>query len=404
MVPASRRIGVVALLAAAVVVSRPWAVPACPFCGPPGQTLTTDAGQAAMILFGKLTNARLDPKDVAAGSTDLVIETVVKAHDILADRKVITLPRYLPQDKDAEYKFMVFCDVYKGQIDPYRGVAVKPDSRIAEYLKGALAIKDKDVPTRLSYFFDYLDDKDAEVSNDAYTEYSNADYKDYRPVAEKAPAATVANWLKDPNTQASRLGLYASLLGHCGKAEHAQLLRTLLDDPQRRFSSGVDGMLAGYVLLRPTEGWAYLTGILRDPQRDFLLRYAALRAARFFHEYRTDVVPAADVTAAVAVLLDQKDIADLAIEDLRKWSCWGVADIVLGLFGRESHNVPIVRRAILRYALNCPAAACPQAAAFVAERRKEDAKWVEEVEELLRLESAKPIVAAPAPTPPTPKQ
>jgi hypothetical protein len=352
-----------------------------------------------MILFGRLTNARLDPKDVNAGTTDLVIETVVKPHDILAGRKVITLPRYLPQDKDNEYKFLVFCDVYKGQIDPYRGVAVKPDSRIADYLKGALAVKDKDAVTRLHYFFEYLDDKDAEVSNDAYTEFGNADYKEYRAVAEKVSADKVAKWLQDPNTQASRLGLYASLLGHCGKPEHAHLLRTLLDDPQRRFSSGVDGLLAGYVLLQPKDGWSYLAGILRDPQRDFLFRYAALRAARFFHEYRTDVIPTAGIVAAVAVLLDQKDIADLAIEDLRKWSCWGVADKVLGLYGRESHNVPIIRRAILRYALNCPAASCPQAAAFVAQRRKDDPKWVEEVEELLRLESAKPVAAAPAPSP-----
>jgi hypothetical protein len=130
-----------------------------------------------------------------------------------------------------------------------------------------------------------------------------------------------------------------------------------------------------------------------------LLRYAALRAARFFHDFRPDVVPANQVTAAVVTLLDQKDIADLAIEDLRKWSCWDVADRVLGLYGKESHSAPIIRRAIVRYALSCPPAKSPKSAEFVAARKKEDPKWVEEVEELLRLESTTP---APGTVPPGP--
>jgi hypothetical protein len=371
--------------------------PACPFCNAQGQTLTADAAQASMILFGRLTNARLDPKDFNAGATDLVIEKVVKPHEILAGRKQVTLPRYIPQEKENQYKYLVFCDVFKGAVDPYRGEAVKPDSRIADYLQGALAVKDKDQAARLRYFFDYLDDTDLVVANDAYTEYGYADYKDFRPVAEKLPADKVAGWLNDPNTPPSRFGLYGSMLGHCGGQEHAKLLRSLLDDPQRQFASGIDGMIAGYVLLQPKEGWKYLTDILQDAKKDFLLRYAALRAARFFHDFRQDVVPVKDVVAAVCLLLDQKDIADLAVEDLRKWSRWEVAERVLELYGRESHNVPIIRRSVIKFALTCPPAECPPAAAFVKERRKENASLVDDLEELLRLETPKPAAAAPPP-------
>lgn len=380
-----RRVG---LFAACALLLAPWAVAqACPFCAAEGKTLTADAGEASLILFGKLSNARLDPKDAYAGQTDLEIEVVVKSHDILAGRKKITLPRYLPPEPD--YKFLVFCDVYKGQIDPYRGEAVKADSRIAGYLKGALAVKDKPAATRLKYFFDYLEDKDAAVSGDAYKEFGFADYKDYRSVAAALPPDTIAHWLKDPNTPPSRYGLYASMLGHCGKAEHAKLLRSLLDDPQRRFTSGMDGMLAGYVLLDPKDGWAYVAGLMKDDKLDFGLRYASLRAARFFHEFRSDLVPVADLTRAVVALLDQKDIADLAVEDLRKWGQWGVADKVLDLYGRESHNVPIIRRSVLRYALSCPAGN-KKVDAFLADRRKDSAKLVEEVQEILNLEAPKP--------------
>jgi len=385
-----------AVLAVCTAVALPAAMSpmtsACPFCqGADGKTLTADASDASLILFGKLSNARLDPKDAYAGQTDLQIETVVKSHPILAGRKVITLPRYLPPDP--EYKFLVFCDVYKGQLDPYRGEPVKADSRIATYLKGALAVKDKDPATRLKYFFDYLEDKDAIVSADAFKEFGLADYKEYRIVAEKLPAETIARWLRDQNTSPTRFGLYASMLGHCGTAEHARLLSGLLDDGQRRLTSGMDGVMAGYVMLNPKEGWAYISGIMRDAKLDFGIRYAALRAARFFHDFRPDLVGPSDLTAAVVGLLDQKDIADLAVEDLRKWECWGVADRVLGLYGRESHNVPIIRRAILRYALSCPASANPNAAAFLTQRRKDSAKQVEEVQELLNLEAPKPAAA-----------
>jgi hypothetical protein len=385
---------------AAVVALRPFDASACPFCSAQGQTLTNDAAQASMILYGRLTNARLDPNDVNAGSTDLIIETVVKSHEILGDKKQLTLPRYLPQEKENQYKYLVFCDVFKGTLDPYRGVAVKADSRIAQYLKGALAVKDKDTPTRLRYFFDYLDDSDVEVSNDAYMEFGNADYKDYHPVAEKVAADKIAKWLTDPNTPPSRLGLYGSMLGHCGKSEHGQLLRTLLDDPQRQYTSGIDGILAGYVMLRPKEGWQYVTDLIKDPKKDFLLRYAALRTTRFFHDYRPDLVSVKDVIAAVTILLGQKDIADLAIEDLRKWEDWGAADRVLDLWGLASHDVPIIRRSIIKYALSCPKDN-KRVAAFIAERRKENSALLDDLEELLRMEAPKP--ASPAPSPPTKK-
>jgi hypothetical protein len=385
----------------ALVLGNAGRADCCPFCtGAEGKTLTADAADASLILFGKLTNARLDPKDQFAGQTDLEIETIVKSHDILAGRKVITIPRYLPSD--ADYRILVFFDVYKGQLDSFRGEPVKADSRIASYVKGALAVKDKDPATRLKYFFDYLEDKDATVSLDSYKEFASADYKDYRLVAEKLPPETIARWLKDPNTSVARLGLYASMLGHCGKPEHAALLRKFLDDPQRQSTSGMDGIMAGYVLIQPKEGWAALADIMRDEKLEFNLRYAALRASRFFHEFRSDAVPKADVAKAVSALIDQKDIADLAIEDLRKWGCWDAAEKVLGVYNRESHSASIIRRAILRFALSCPPTASPQIATFLAERRKDSAKLLEEVQELLNLESPKQAATAAASAPPAP--
>ena len=365
---------------------------ACPFCSMQGQTLTGDVNQASMVLYGTLANAKLDSNGgFGQGTTDLKVEAVIKNNPILGDQKVVTLPRYVPTDNNAT-KFLIFCDVFKGKIDPYRGVPVKDNGDIVKYLQGALVVKDKDVGSRLRFFFDYLDNADLEISNDAYKEFGNADYKDYRDMAKALPADKIAKWLQDAETPAFRYGLYASMLGHCGNEKHAELLRKMLEDPQKRLNSGVDGILAGYIMLKPKEGWAFAREILKDPAKEFMLRYAALRATRFIWDSRPDLVDKKQLLEGVCLLLDQSDVADLAIEDLRKWNQWEVADRVLALAGKKSHDIPIIKRAVLRYALSCPQ---QQTTAFVAEQRKRDSEMVKDVEELLKLETGAPA-AKPA--------
>jgi hypothetical protein len=379
-----------ALLAGLVGLSHQPAA-ACPFCTMQGQTLTGDVNQAAMVVFGTLKNAKLDPNgEFGQGTTELEVEAVVKKHDILGDKKVLLLPRYVPSDSGKPTKFLIFCDVFKGKVDPYRGVPVKADSDIVKYLTGALAVKDKEPVDRLRFFFDYLDSPDIEVGNDAYKEFGNADPKYYVELGKRLPADKLAKWLQDPSTPSFRFGLYAVLLGHCGQDKYATLLRSMLDDPKKKSASGVDGMLAGYVLLRPKEGWDYITGQMKDASQDFLVRYAALRAARFFMDTRSDVVPKPDVVQGVALLLDQPDIADLAIEDLRKWKAWDRADEVLAVAKTDAYEPAIVKRSILRYCLQ--AKDSKAAEAYVAAKRKADAEAVSEAEELLQLEAdaAKP--------------
>ncbi len=383
----------IALLAWMVV-----AVPAfaCPFCSMQGKTLTGEVQDAAMVLYGSLKNARLAAGGTGEGTTDLQIDAVIKKHEILGTNKQITLDRYVPEDKN--YKYLVFCDVFKGKVDPYRGIAVKADSGIDKYLSGALAIKDKDLGERLRFFFDYLDNDDPEISNDAYKEFGNADYKDVREMYKNLPREKLARWLTDPKTPSFRYALYASMLGHCGKDEDATLLRKMLDDPEQRASSGVDGLMAGYIMLRPKEGWQYLQGLMKDPAKEFTLRYAGLRTIRFLYDSRPDIVQKMHLVEGTAVLLDHSDIADLAIEDLRKWHEWGLADRVLGLYGKKSHDIPIIRRSILRYALGYLGdAKNPKdsaAAKFVADLRMKDPQMVKDAEELLKLETTAP--AAPS--------
>src|SRR5947209_16736625 len=116
----------------------------------------------------------------------------------------------------------------------------------------------------------------------------------------------------------------------------------MLDDPQKRVSTGADGILAGYTMLQPKAGWEYIENILKDPSKEFMLRYAALRAVRFFWDSRPDILDKKDLVEGVCQLLEQSDIADLAIEDLRKWGRWEVAERFRALSVKKSHDIRVV--------------------------------------------------------------
>jgi hypothetical protein len=367
----------------------PSAGASCPFCTQDkAPTLVGDFNQAVMVLVGEFTNAK-----IAEGTSDFVVEKVLKTHEFLKGKKVKTVDGKqvitLPRPIQAKNQFLIFCDVFKDTADPYRGVELMPGNELVPYLTGAIAVKDRPESERLRYCFDHLNSADFEVAMDAYREYAKADYKDYMEMAKKLPPDTIAKWLEDPKTPPFRYGLYASLLGHCGRAMHAQLLREMIDDPEKRKGSGIDGMLAGYTMIDPKEAWGYLTRKLKDQSEDFLMRYAVLRTIRFLWDNRSDLLPKDTLVSGMAMILDHGDMADFAIEDLRKWQRWEMTDRILALFGTKTHDVPVVKRAILRFALSCPR---PRAVSFVEAQRRRDPNWVKDTEELLKLETPDPPV------------
>jgi len=387
------RLLTVAAAGLAALLAVPAAAPACPFCPTAGQTLMGEVNTAHLIVYGKLSNAQRDPNEFGKGTTDLDIEVVVKDNEFLKGKTKITLPRYVPPDPKKESKHLIFCEIYKGELDPYRGEAVPADSKVAEYLKGAIALKDKDTPTKLTYFFKHFESPDWLISGDAFQEFSNAEYADVRVAAAKLDPEQVWKLLKDPNTSIARYGLVGLILGHCGKGEtHAKALRAFIDDPKVKQATGLDGLLAGYILLDPKEGLSYVSGLMQNTKEDFLIRYAALRSMRFFWEYRQDMLKRSDIVAAIQPLLDQADIVDLAVEDLRKWEQWDQATKVLGLFDKPSHDVSIIQRSIIKYALAAPPAN-KECADFLARMRadKKHAERVKDLEQLLELEKPRPV-------------
>lgn len=371
---------------------------ACPFCeGEKGPTLTLEFDDAAMVIYGHFENARVSSNGLDGGESDLVFEEVLKPHDAIKGLKKITVPKYIT---DPKLKFVVFCEVYKGNIKAYKGTQLSDASEMRSYVTAILKAKDKSQGERLRVAFDYLNSPEIEVAMDAYREFSRAPYSDYREMAKTLPADKIADWLQDPKTPQYRYGLYASLLGHCGKEKHADLLFTMINDPEKRKNSGLHGLMAAYVMLEPKKGWSYLTELVQDKKKPFLVRYSGLQTMRFLWDNRLDLLDKdekaarTDLVKGVAGILSVSDMADFAIEDLRKWQRWEYCDQIVGLFEKKEFNTPIIRKAVMRYALQCPS---PRAVEFVKTQRARDRDWVNETEELLNLET-RPATPPPVKT------
>lgn len=399
------------LAALALSLANGAATLACPFCSVQGQTLAGEVAQADLIVLGTLKNARRDNNDLSKGTTELHVDSIVKDHPYASGKKMLLLPRYVQVDpSNPNAKIMVFLNLYsttsdtaaaaavspivltnfsRYQLDPYRGDELEKDSKLPAYLAGASAVREKDAVTKLKYFFDFLDSPESKINTDAFLEFANADYKDVRAVSEGANLDKVLGWLKDKNTPASRFGLYGMMIGHGKKKEHATALRELLDDPKKHYSSGLDGVMAGYVMLDPSNGWNYLLDQLRDEKKDFQIRYAGLRVLRFFWENRPDVIENKKVVEGMKLLIAQSDIADLPIEDLRKWDRHDAAEYILEQGQKESHRtIPIVKRAVLRYALTIEGK-CEPAKSYVKKIEIEDPDRVKLVREMLADEKPK---------------
>jgi hypothetical protein len=359
----------------------------CPFCvDERGPTMVADFQQASMVLYGHFTNPKLGKgDDIDTGSSDFVIEVVLKSHDYIKGKKEITLPKYIPVSKS---KFVVFCDVYKTDVKPYRGEEAPPDSDLLNYLTGALKVKEGSRADRLRHCFNFLNSHDLNVSVDAYREFAVTDYPDYKDLAKTLPAETIAGWLQDPKTATYRFGLYGSLLGHCGDPKkHGDLLRSMLDDPKLRMGTGIDGLMAGYVMLQPKESYSYLQEVLKSEREEFHTRYAALRTLRFFWDYRNDILSKDQIMKGMTLVLEMGDLADFAIDDLRNWKAWQMTNQILDLFTKDSHKHAVVKRAIMRFALCSPT---DRAKDFVKEQRKRDPQWVRDTEEMLLIETPAP--------------
>jgi hypothetical protein len=293
------------------------------------------------------------------------------------------MSRFIPvTDAKNPPRFVLFCDVDKDKIDTYRGVPIKSDDGL-EYIKKALALDPKDRGKNLLFYFKYLENPDPEVSRDAFLEFAKAGDLDIGQIASKLSPEKLRGWLKDTKTGPERIGLYAFLLGGCGADDDAAYLLGLLKKPDERTLNAYDGVLGGYVHLKQKEGWDFVASLLKDGHTPIQQRLAAVRVLQFYHGWQPKE-NREHVVMGLKTMLDQGELADVAIEDLRRWEMWDLTRDVLSVYGKKGYDGPIMKQAIVRYALCCKDD--KSVAPFVQARRRDEAELVKDVEESLKFD------------------
>ncbi len=355
---------------------------ACMLCTSQGPPLTKEINDARLVVFGKVSDARLGP-DGIKGTSDFVVETILHGErSTIKDGKII-LPRYVPPVPGVKY--VIFLDVSQGQFDPYRSIVCSTD-RLVQYVQKMPVLTGVGTPAerqaRLKFVYDYFQDVEPELAADAYKEWSIATNEDVAAVASQLDAAKLRHWLLDPKTPNYCLALYSYLLGACGKESDIALLKKLaLTPPDARYAGALDGILAGILRQDKNEVWNMARTIVADKQRSFTERYGCLRFLRF--QYALDTEGSRkQIVAIIDQMIELPDMVDLAIEQLRNWKCWDHQTKIFKLMDSPVAQVPITQRAVVKFALKCPG---DQARQFVVHARQKDPDLVRDVEESLEL-------------------
>jgi hypothetical protein len=369
----------------ALLLIVPDAAPACSLCGLSLRQQPTFRQEAALetarvILIGTAENPQLDKR-----TTDLRIIEVLRSDPALKDKKVIPVKQYLPvSDPKNPPRYLVFCDIYKNEFDPFRGVPLKAADAV-DYARKVMKLDPKDQTANLLFFFHYLDHPDTEIARDAFLEFVKASDQEIAQAARRMDPAKLRAWLKARETPPERLSVYALLLGACGGDDDARFLKAMLDEASERTVNAYDGFLAGYIHLRPREGWDLAYSLLRDGRKPMLIRLSVARTLSYFHGAQPKE-SADHVLKCLDAMILEGELADIAIEDMRRWGIFDRTRVrdILGLYGKKGFDAPLMKRTIVRYALCCKDG--PVARAFIEDRRREDADLVKGVEEELQFE------------------
>ena len=358
------------------------AVIGCPFCGVPTLTLTEQMSQADVTVIATYTSAELPADDGSHFGHTLYTIEKIQANPSKSNLKKgdqVRIDRY-QEGKAGDLALITGTSVGNQRNSTYpdgplerTGERKDTDKLLAvDYLwssplpitKEALVYLDKlpamDAPVadRLEYFLHNLEAKDPVVADDAYAEFAIAPYEQVVALAPRMDSSQIRGFVNDPKTPVTRLGFYGLLLGLCGDKSDAKMMEDRIKESDGGFRIGIDGIMAGYLLLTGDKGLEVLanTKIKQPPagQPDvpFSEIYAAMQALRFAWDFATpDQVDKTKLKETMRLFLDRPDMADLVVNDLARWKDWDVSDRLMVMFGQEDYDLPAVKKSIVAYFL-----------------------------------------------------
>lgn len=329
----------------------------CPFCDAPSLTLAEEVDQSGHVLLAKWLGGT-DPTDVSAGTARFeILEVAESEDDAFEVGQTIELPQYLAGDKSARYVLMgpgtrlldwqiprEVSDASWKYLSGLPSPVTSPDAKIK----------------RLRYFIEYLQHPELAISNDAYGEFASAKYETIKALRAEFPREQLTEWIADPDTPVTRMGLYGLLLGLCGDNAAAAAMQKKILNPETSFRLGIEGVISGYLLIKGEEGlevledkiinaktWTNSDGEVKNVP--FSEVFAVMQALRFMWNYEPDRIDRNRLKASMHRLLERPELSDLVIADLARWEDWSMQDRLMKMYDEEEFAIPSVKRAIIRY-------------------------------------------------------
>ena len=337
----------VAVLIAATVSPLARAM-ACPFCGTAQMTLTEQLASADSAVLVQWASGEKDT-EAKAGNTSYQIQQIVKGPKSLAKDQKITLDRFRTA-KPGDLFMLLGTDLGSGKGLEW-GSPLEVSETSFNYMAQAPS-PEAPPGKRLAYFLKFLEFPDPVISNDAFGEFANAQYKDIEQLATQLPKEKIRKWIGNPDTPATRLGLYGMLIGLCGDESDAKLLEERILVQTDEFRLGIDGLMGGYLLILKDKGLDVLDQHkLLNKKIPFSETFAAMQALRFMWTYGSGKIAPERLQKSMRLLLDRPEMADLVIADLARWRDWTIQDKLMQKYGEGEYNVPSIKRAIVRYML-----------------------------------------------------
>lgn len=325
------------------------AVPGCPFCGPTEPPFSQRLAECDAAVQVKWVSLVTDVDKGSETTTFEVVEVVRNGEREFKKGERLTIP--FGRNGQPGDLFLLFGKMIEDELTWESPVEIT-ELRY-QYIRQAPS---PETPDRLAFFLKFLELADEEIAGDAFAEFSRAQYKDVAALAPKLPRDKLRTWLasKDPKLQV-RLGLYGMLLGLSGDDSDAAFLESLIlsrPDPERpRF--GIDGMMAGYILLQRERGLdKLLSAKFDDPlaEDDLLpLRNALV----FVWDYARDRVPTETLQAAMRRYLDRSSLAASVLPDLARWKDWSVLERLTKSYGQPPFDADLAKQDIVKFALVC---------------------------------------------------
>ena len=346
------RLTVVALLIlfAAISSSLAWA---CPFCNAVSQTLRQEmAAMDAVVIATSLQSDLTRNKET--GEVLMKVEKVLKGSDLIKVGQEVKAIYY--GEVSIGRRFML-----SGVDPPDLQWSCLPVSDRAEKYIGKITELPDDSFQRLRFYHNYLQDEESMLARDAYDEFAVAPYDAVKKLAPEMDREQLLRWIGDPEMATDRKRLYLTMLGVCGDEKDLPFLEKMLRSTQKSTRGGLDALIACYLTLAGEDGLPVVNELfLANDKAPYADTYAAIMAVRF-HGTEGDVIPRSALVESLHHVLDRKDLADLVIPDLARWSDWSQINRLVDLFVKADPDNNWVRVPVVNYLRACPLPEAKQA-------------------------------------------